>query len=95
MTWTCEAVEQGVQTLPPAVFQLRRKDGTGYWWHRCDCTYIKYKMLYLKNDPVKGWIAAKKVEVLIDIVTSYCLFITLMLYTSFKSCLYTHKAVHL
>ena len=61
MTWTCEAVEQGVQTLPPAVFQLRRKDRTGYWWHLCDCTYIKYKMLYLKNDPVKGWIAAKKV----------------------------------
>ena len=60
MTWTCEAVEQGVQTLPAAVFQLRRNVGMGYWWHRCDCTYIKYRMLYLKNDPVVGWIAAKK-----------------------------------
>ena len=53
-------VEQGVQTLPPAVFQLSTKDKIGYWWNACGCNYIKYKMLYLKNDPTEGWIAAKK-----------------------------------
>ena len=60
MTWKCEVVDQGVQTLPPAVLQLSTKDGISYWWNACGCNYIKYKMLYLKNDPTEGWTAAKK-----------------------------------
>ena len=64
-TWGCYAIEKGVRTIPPAVYMIKEKINNSKPWeflqHKFGCTFIKYKVPYLRYQEERGtWILKSK-----------------------------------